>query len=230
MRKIMLLFFFIPVLLRSQPKVTEGKLFYDITYQNLTAEMKEHEHQLPHDATFYFKNEKCRLEMGAGPFGKNVTITDKTKKETIILLNIYGKKFAMRKSDSEMVEVINSLKTDTARIDIKIELVNDTKKIAGYICHKAFIIKTKNGISNKSECWFTRDLPPYTTEGDEAFKMIDGFLMQYSTFEANINRTLTVKMVMPLPIEDRYFEIPPGYQIVTETELVNVLNVMQQGR
>ncbi len=230
MRKIVLLLLFTPVLLWSQPLVTEGKLFYDITYQDLTGDMKAREHQLPHDATIYFKKEKCRIEMGVGPFGKNITITDKAKKETLVLLNIYGKKFALRKSDSEMVEVKNSLKTDTAHTDIKIELVNETKKIAGYLCHKAIIIKTTNGKSIKSECWFTKDLPPYNTEGDEAFKLIEGLLMQYSIKDATMNMILTVKMVMPLPIEDRYFEIPPGYQEVTETELVNVLNVMQQGR
>jgi hypothetical protein len=39
--------------------------------------------------------------------------------------------------------------------------------------------------------------------------------------------TMTVKLVMKLPIENSYFEIPAGYQVVSEKELNNILMVMQ---
>ncbi len=230
LQKLLCLLLLWPAFAEAQPKITEGKLHYQISYLDLPAELRKNEQQLPHDATFYFKNEKSRIEMSEGVFGKNVTISDKKNKETIVLLNIQGKKFALRKSDSEMVEVRQSMQTDTAKTVTTIELVNETKKIAGYVCQKAIITKTKKGIATKSECWYTKDLPPYNTEGDEAFKQIDGFLMQYTIKEASMNMTMTVKMVMALPIEDSYFEIPEGYKLVSEKQLTAILNLMQQER
>ncbi|MBC7381945.1 MAG: DUF4412 domain-containing protein [Bacteroidia bacterium] len=222
------LFITLPTLLWAQPKITEGKLFYDITYQNLSEQMKGKESQLPHDASFYFKNKKSRIEMGAGSLGKNVTITDQTKKLTIVLLNIYNKKFAILKTDSEMLEVRKSFQPDTAKTVVKVEVINEQKKIAGYTCQKAIITRTTNGIIKKSDCWFTKDLPSYNTQYDEAYKMIDGFLMQYNITEAGMTMMMTVKMIMPIPIDDKMFEVPEGYRVLTEKELMKVLNVLQQ--
>ncbi len=219
-----------PALVNAQPRITEGKLFYDISYKGLSNELKNKEHLLPHDASLYFKNEKCRIEMGAGQFGKNTTIVDKKKGETIALLNIYGKKFAIRKSDSEMVEVRNSLKTDTAISDVKIEIIEEYKTIAGYKCQKAIIKKTSRGLSKQSDCWFTKEIPPYNTQNDEAFKLIDGFLMQFNIQEEQLSMTMTVKMVHPIPMDDKLFEIPNDYQLVTEKELTRVLKVLQQSQ
>ncbi len=226
-QKIIFLLFFFPSLIWAQPKITEGKLLYEITYQNLSKELISKEHLLPHDASLYFKNEKCRIEMGAGQFGKNITIIDKEKGETLALLNINGKKFAIRKNDSEMVEVRNSLRSDTSKSDIKVEIVNEQKNIAGFVCQKAIITRTKRGVKKQSECWFTKELPAYNTQNDEAFKKIDGFLMQFSINESQLNMTMKVKMVNPLPMDDKLFEIPDGYHLVTEKELTKILNVMQ---
>ena len=220
--------YILPISLMAQVKINEGKVYYDISYTNLSPNLKMKENQMPHDATFYFKNEKSRIEMNAGPFGKNITITDKLKKQTTILINIYGKKFALIKSDSEMAEVKKSMITDTTKANIKIELTNETKKIAGYTCQQAFIVKTIKGTTTKNECWYSKDIPPYNTEGDEAFKQIDGFLMQYDIKNPDMEMRMKVKIVFANPIEDSYFEIPKGYQVVTETQLTNILNLMQQ--
>jgi hypothetical protein len=48
--------------------------------------------------------------------------------------------------------------------------------------------------------------------------------------ENGMSMTMTVKLVMRVPIEDSYFEIPQGYQIVSEKELNRILMVMQNGQ
>ena len=78
---------YVPLL--GQTLIKEGKLFYDITYQNLPPEMKRNEHLLPHEASFYFKNQRTRMEMGLAGMGKNTTIYDGNTRETIVLLNIF---------------------------------------------------------------------------------------------------------------------------------------------
>jgi hypothetical protein len=213
--------------LYAQNIITEGKLFYDISYQNLNADMLRNEHMLPHDASFYFKNEKTRMEMGVAGAGKNSTIYDGGKKQSTILLNIYGKKFALIKSDSEMVEVKKSMSNDTTQKVLRVEILDEFKKIADKNCQKALIHRIAFGKSQISECWFTKEIKPYNTQTDENLKAINGFLMQYQMTENGMTMTMTVKMIMQLPIDDKMFSIPEGYQLVTEEELNKLLMVMQ---
>ncbi|OYU96855.1 MAG: hypothetical protein CFE21_00785 [Bacteroidetes bacterium B1(2017)] len=224
---VLLIFYFISSYTYSQTLITEGKLFYDITYKNLGPEMKRNEHMLPHEASFYFKNNKTRMEMGLGGIGKNSTIYDREKKTSTILLNISGKKFALVKSDSEMVEIKKSMNLDTVQKTIKIDYSNETKIIAGKTCKKAIINKTSKGITQSSDCWYTTEIPPFNTENDALLNEIKGFLMEYSITENGMTMVMKVKMVNPIPIEDKLFEIPPSYQLVTEKELNRLMMVLQ---
>lgn len=211
----------------GQNLIKEGKLFYDITYQNLPVEMKRNEHLLPHEASFYFKHQRTRMEMGLAGMGKNTTIYDGNTKETIVLLNVFSKKLAMRKSDSEMVAFKKEMVPDTIQLTFKVSILNEFKNIAGFNCQKAQIIKQTIFDTTYNECWFTKEILPYNTQNEEGLKEIPGFLMQYSSNNNGIIMQLTVKLVSPLPIEDKMFEIPPTYQIVTEEEFKRLLPLLQ---
>ena len=67
-------------------------------------------------------------------------------------------------------------------------------------------------------------------KNDPNLKDIPGFLMQYNLEENGMSMTMTVKLVLRTMIEDSFFEIPPGYQLVTEEELNRILMVMQNER
>ena len=214
-----------------QNKVKEGKILYDISYQHLPPEMLRNEHLLPHDASFYFKGERTRMEMGISGMGKNTTIYHGDSAKNIVLLNLRGKKFALIKSDSEMLEIRKSMMpTDSSNKLVEVKIVEEFKKISEFNCQKAIVTRNKNGINQESSCWFTRDIAPYNTKNDPNLAAIPGFLMQYSMIENGINMTMTVKMVMKVPIEDHFFEIPIGYRIVTEQELNKILMLMQTGQ
>lgn len=209
--------------------LNEGKIFYEITYGNLSPEMKRQEHLMPHDASFYFKNEKTRFEMGLGGLGKNTTIYNRSKRENTILLVIQGKRFALIKSDSEMMLAHKSLTPyDSNNRFLRVEVLDEYKKIAEKNCRKAIVYRSVNGKDQASECWFTKEIPPYNTINDPNLKDLDGFLMQYNITENGMTMNMRVKMVMGIPIEDEMFAIPAGYQVVTEQELMRLLMVMGQ--
>ncbi len=211
----------------GQTLIKEGKLFYDITYQNLPAEMRRNEHLLPHEASFYFKDKRTRMEMGLAGMGKNTTIYDGNSKETIVLLNIFSKKLALKKSDSEMVAFKKEMVPDSLQLSFKVNLINEYKKIAGYNCQKAQVIKQTKYDTSFNECWFTREIMPYNTQNEEGLKEIPGFLMQYSSNNNGVIMQLTVKLVSLVPMEDKIFEIPATYQVVTEEEFKRLLPLLQ---
>lgn len=228
MKHIATLFFLLAFAsVNAQISLTEGKVFYDISYQNLAPEMKRNEHMMPHDASFYFSGNKTRLEMGVAGMGKNSTLYDRLKKETIVLLYLKGKKFALVQSDSSMAAIRNQLLADSSQKTFSIEITNEYKIICEHKCRKAIVHKTELGISRTNECWYTTDIAPYNTENDPILKGIEGFMLEYTMGENGTTMHLKAKMILPVPIDKSLFEIPSSYQIVNEKELTLLLSVMQ---
>ena len=223
-------FLFFSCVVFAQYKINEGKIFYDISYKNLSPDMQRNDHMLPHDASFYFKGSKTRMEMGIAGMGKNTTIYDGNSKETVILLNLFGKKLALKKSDSEMVAFKKTIIPDSIKITSSVTLLPDTKKIAGYVCEKAVVKQIIGKDTFNNECWFSRDIAPYNTMQDPSLDGIPGILMQYSSNASGALMTLTVRMLNPIPIEDYLFEVPQEYQVVTEEELNKLISALKGQR
>lgn len=210
-------------------KVNEGKLNFAITYFNLPPEVRSREHMLPHDASFYFKGKKTRMEMGMAGMGKNITIYDGETGITYILLNVFGKKYAMKKTAADIQALKNAMSPDSLGIKLKVELKDDKKKIAGYECKRAVIIKTSKTDTTINECWYTQDIPPYNTAQDSALSAIPGFMMQSANQDFNgVTMQLLVTMVAPVPVDNSMFEIPLGYVVVTEEELNRIMPLLRE--
>lgn len=228
MKHIATLFFLLAFAsVNAQISLTEGKVFYDISYQNLAPEMKRNEHMMPHDASFYFSGNKTRLEMGVAGMGKNSTLYDRLKKETIVLLYLKGKKFALVQSDSSMAAIRNQLLADSSQKTFSIELTNEYKIICEHKCRKAIVHQIALGITRSNECWYTTDIAPYNTENDPILKGINGFMLEYSIANNGSTMHMKAKMILPVAIDKRMFEIPMGYQVVNEKELTLLLKAMQ---
>jgi hypothetical protein len=93
------------------------------------------------------------MEMGIAGMGKNTTIYNGNTKETVILLNLFGKKLALKKSDSEMVAFKKTIIPDSIKVTSSVTLFPDTKKIAGYVCQKA-MVKQIIGKDTFNAVWF----------------------------------------------------------------------------
>ncbi len=228
MKRIAILFFlFTGFKIQAQIPLLEGKVFFEISYQNLAPEMKRNEHMMPHDASFYFKDNYTRLEMGIAGMGKNSTLYDRLKKETIVLLYLKGKKFALVQNDSSMAAIRNLSLADSSKKNFSIEITNEYKIICEHKCRKAIVHKTELGISRTNECWYTTDIAPYNTENDPILKGIEGFMLEYTMGENGTTMHLKAKMILPVAIDKSMFEIPIGYQVVNEKELTLLLKAMQ---
>lgn len=223
------LFLGIANLLMAQVVLEEGKVLYDITYDSLAPSLKSNMGYLAKDAAMYFKGKKSRAEMGVGPFGKNVTINDQEAKNMTILLNVFGKKMALVKTDSEMVAFKNTMVKDS--LPTEVILTGDTKKILGYACKKAIIKRYPKyqGVQT-TEVWFTPQIRPFYVDPDPAFKKLDGLLMDFRINQDGNIVHIKAKLVLPAPIDDSLFLIPKDYQFVTESELTRIMNMLMMER
>ena len=177
---------------------------------------------------------------------KGSIIRDNDKKVTTTLMQVMGNKSAYYATDEDQVEmkkrmdsmIQERMKNDTnaqkqvrpetkKNKNIVIDYTNETKKIAGYNCKKAYIVKTNFlGQKDSMEVWYNPEIKFETvhstggTSGmsslmgggsnlmQDGFDMVDGFIMKYET---KMGRGRT-----------KEFDIPKDYDVKPIKEMQNM--------
>lgn len=206
----------------AQTPIKQGKIFYEMDFPDIPAEQKKMmASMLPKDATAYFKEGKTRVETPT-PFGKMIIIRDVQKKDFLFAFNNVEKrkKVAFIKTDEE---VKNAL-ADTNKIKINVEVMKETKIIAGYKGTKAIVTANLNGKSSVSEYWFNSEIPKINmgNEQDEIFSKLDGGLLEYTVNQGEMRITMRVRQIVKEEMSDKLFEVGAAYKMVKdEEELAN---------
>ncbi len=194
--------------LLPQSNSFEGSVTYKINYIELPDEVAGMESMLPQSTTMSLKGDKIRITqevMG----GSQVVVVDNKKKESHILMDMMGQKMAILISKEEMeASEANEKKP-------KIELEDDFKTILNYTCQKA-LITTEEGVQ---EVWFTDKIKAKL----QNFEGLPGFPLEYVTNENNMKMRMTVSEISNEKLKDSMFEIPEGYEIMTQSELSKMM-------
>lgn len=224
-RKLLIVCFSVcfPFFTFAQRQIKEGKVFFDMSYPKIPEHLKQYQSMMPNDASLYFKNGKSRVEM-PNPMGKITTITDSLQQNITVLMNLPGHKIALRKTKEEMKQVESDLLNGLERPKTHVVLKPETKEIAGFICHRAIIYTGNDSLNVSDECWYSTELPPLMLIADSGFDDIKGMVMEYNTHQEGIECHLKVRKVFDEAVGDVLFEIPSQYKIVTEEELMKIMN------
>ncbi len=213
-------------------------------------------------STTYIKNDltktEYKSEMGRGSiFRNNVT------KVTTTIIEVMGNKMGFYASDNDMEAMAKKrdsmmkerAKTDTAikqrlprtkSFDITIINTNETKKIAGYTCKKAYVVTDKIIAKDSLAVWYTSEIKftnITSTGGTSGFgsfggttglEKIEGFVMQY---ERNMprGRKMEVKVTkidIAKEVADKEFDLPKDIDIKPMSEMNGAgggFRMMQRG-
>ncbi|MFI5221253.1 MAG: DUF4412 domain-containing protein [Bacteroidia bacterium] len=202
-------------------KLKEGLVEFEITYPEMTSDMKDMEGMLPKAMTVFFKNEKSRAEMQT-VMGTTVNIGNSITKESILLLDMMGKKIAMKINEDSLMNDPKGLKN--AYPDLKITQTTETKMIAGYTCRKAIVTYTESGKPEHIDCFYTDELPMMSLGSDrKMFKGIKGFLMEFSMKQGGMTMKIKAKTISSKKVSDDKFMVPSDYQVVTQEQLQEVM-------
>jgi hypothetical protein len=127
---------------------------------------------------------------------------------------------------------------------IEVHVTDETKKIAGYTCKKAYVVTTRIlGIKDSNAIWFTPEIKLqnlHSTGGTmgfggfgsaNGFDKVDGFVMAY---EAKMprGRKMTVevnKIDISKEIADKEFEIPKDFEVKPMKEMQSMFGGGQGG-
>jgi GLPGLI family protein len=186
----------------------EGKVVYDIVYEEVPEEIAGFESMLPKEMTTYMKGPKTRIEQNTG-MGENITIMDTDKKEGVVLMNMMGNKWAIKMSKEDIEE-----KEGDAE-EPQFKYLKETKKIAGYTCKKA-------------EMWIEGEeddvMTVYYTEAiqntaNSNFKGLKGFPLEYQIAKQGMVMSMVANTVKKETVAASLFEVPDGYEEKTMEEL-----------
>ncbi len=203
----------------AQTKIKEGKVTYELSYGEITEEMKKMESMLPKSMDIYFKGDKARTEMSMAT-GKMIIIMDMAKKEMMLLMDMMGQKMAMKQTEEDLKKKEEELKTKGLYDSIEVTTTKETKKINGYNCKKVIISYVTAGVRETSVCYVTDELPTInTTQDNPIYSKIKGFMMEYTMKQQGIVVTIKATKVTALKVDDSMFITPEGYQLIDPSTL-----------
>jgi hypothetical protein len=212
--------FVLPFFLIAGGKTFEGVISYKITYPD----SKYTESTLamfPKLMTVTVKGTKSKTEMSTG-MGNQTEIIDYGTKSKVSLLDMMGQKYAIQETAAEIQK---DMEKEPAG---KVEITNETKTIAGYLCKKAIVTAEEDGEKTTYEVWFTSELGSKDANFDNPlYKEIDGVLMEFLMKTPQITMKFTVSSVEKKSVSSKEFEIPSEYKLTTKEELKSKFGGMQ---
>lgn len=201
-------------------------------------------------STTYLKNDLVKTIIKTD-MGRSTIIRNNGTKVTTTLMEMMGRKTGFYISDEEQaqmrkkmdsmmqnrkVDSSGAVRTRPASSENKIEIhtTDETKKIAGYTCKKAYVVTTRIlGIKDSNAIWYTPEIKLQnlnSTGGTmgfggfgstSGFDKVDGFVMAY---EAKMprGRKMNVevnKIDISKEIADKEFEIPKDFEVKPMKEM-----------
>ena len=150
--------------------------------------------------TIYYKKEKALMDMTTPAYHMK-TLTDNTG--VLMLMDAIGQKFYTRKSKEDIAKG----KTP----DPVISLTNETKKIVGYDCKKAFITVTGNkGTVVKMAIWTTDKIQNVSGIGPvnaEALAKVKGMALEVDMEQGGIKTRMVATEISTKPLADAVFVV-----------------------
>ncbi len=203
--------------------------------------------------TTWVKNDLTKT-FSEGEMGRTTVIRDNAKKITTTIMEMMGRKSGFYATDEDQAVMRKRMDSmmqgrgqnvslggsGTPAVFSIVYIDNETKKISGYTCKKAFIIATRfNGKTDTSTVWYCPDfkiqhLPSAggsaggfggfnATAAANGMENLNGFPMQYQR-NMNRGRTMTVevtKLIIDKELADKEFEVPKDIEIKPMKDMQN---------
>lgn len=197
-------------------QITEGHVTYkiDISTENPDMEMVVGMMQ-GSTLDIYFKEKMTRAEMKMGSMMNMTTISDEKSGEILMLMSgMIGKKAISTTSK----ELEGDVAKEKPKYDV--ELVDETKEIAGYKCKKA-ILTDEEG--NETVFWYTEEIEASKKGQSYLNENVPGYPMQYQINNGGLVMDMTVtniaKELSKSDLKLFDMKIPEGYAEMTMEEL-----------
>lgn len=195
--------------LSAQKIISEGTIMYDMLIQTGSNQPQKGDALDGATTTVYLKGNNSRTDV-VSTLGKETTIFNSKTDNAVILKEFSGQKLMITLTKD------NWRSKNKAYSDIKFELTNETKAIAGYNTKKA-IATTADGKS--FVVYYTPDIVTANKEYDATFANLPGLPIQYEIESGKMKFKYTISKIAYDPVLVSQFDFPTvGYRIMTYEE------------
>lgn len=184
-----------------------GTIDFELKYSDLDEQMKPYESMLPKSMTLEMSDGMSKMTQPNGMGGETIVISNEAEGESLTLMNMMGNKIAIKAGKEQMEEVKKEEETE-------IELIDETKEIAGYKCKKAIITDIEG---NEMTVFYTNEIP--TTKSIQQMEGIDGFPLEYTIEDKMFTATTVATSVVKGKVKKIKMSIPSDYEEKTIEEL-----------
>lgn len=217
MKKIILLGASLCIALNSfAQKAFEGKIVYEISYDEVPEMLEPYISMLPKEATTYVKGDKVRFEqttMGA----TTVNVVDNKAKTGFLLMDQFGEKTAYEMTKDDLGK---SEQNPENNFDVTYS--TETKEIAGYKCTRVDLKhKTENYTTT---AWVTNEI----NSTNKTYPFLKGFALEYTMHNNDMVLTMKTKELKKEKVSNSYFEIPKDYTVKPYADLLKQMEEMQK--
>lgn len=196
-------------------QLDEAHIVYDIKMESSEPEVEAQLAMLEGSKLeIMFKGHQARQMFSMGSMMTTTTITDSETGEALMLIDGMMGKFASRTTPDDIEE---------PEEDVEVELIDETKTVAGYECKKAVLIDDDG---NESTFWYTDEILKPQTDGKYFKGSIPGMPLEFTVVTPQITMTMTAtELSEKVKKSKKQFdmEIPEGYQEKSIDELQNAM-------
>lgn len=194
---------------QNKGKQFKGTITYQITYpeSNLSASQLA---AMPQNMVLKLNENRSRAELKMGEMNQ-VLLLDSDAKTTVILIDVVGKKAAIKPK--------KGADRPTGKEPI-VEPANETREIAGYICKKANIhFGDEKSKSNPISVYYSDEVGTNKIFYDNEYRNLTGIPLEFRYKMQGMNMLLTAIKIEEGRVSNREFEIPSDYKESTPEEL-----------
>lgn len=197
-------------------QITEGHVTYKIEVSTENPDMEMVVGMMQGSTLdIYFKEKMTRAEMKMGSMMNMTTISDEKSGDILMLMSgMIGKKAISTTSE----EIEGDAAKEKPKYDV--ELIDETKEIAGYKCNKA-ILTDEEG--NETVFWYTEEIEVSKKGQSYLNENVPGYPMQYEINNGGLVMGMTVtniaKELSKTDLKLFDMKIPEGYAEMTMEEL-----------
>ena len=198
---------------QAQRNIAEATITYDMVIQTGANAPQKGDALTGASSTVYLKGNNSRTDM-VSSLGKEITIFNSKTDNAVILKEFSGQRL-MITLNKENWKAKNKLYSN-----IKFELTNEYKMIAGYNTRKA-VAKMPDG--KTFEVYYAPDLVPANKEYDATFSNLPGLAIEYEIESGKMKFKYTLSKINYDPVQLSMFDFPTsGYRIMTYEENQNL--------
>lgn len=190
----------------GKDKSFEGKLTYEITYEEVPEMLEPYIAMLPKENITYVKGSMTRSETSTMGQSTIFIFNSDTKKGFILMDGMVAQKTAFELNADEKEEQKASIPT--------VIKTKETKTISGYECRKVHMVFQETP-SDTLDAYVTDQIKGK----DFKMKYLDGFPMQYTMKNNGMVMQYTVTKVEPQKLSEVLFKVPDDYTVKPYSEL-----------